>query len=52
LAKGRPEINFVSTFERQMHEWSPNELIIAMPLKDFETAVESIPHSGYGKIQA
>lgn len=49
LAKGRPEINFVSVFERGRHEvWSPNELIIALPLKDFETAVQNIPNSGYG----
>lgn len=51
LAKGKPEINFVSVFERRTHEWSPNELIVALPLKDFETAVESIPHSGYGTTQ-
>jgi uncharacterized protein (DUF169 family) len=51
LAKGRPEINFVSAFERRAHEWSPNELIIALPLKDFETAVENIPQSGYGTAQ-
>jgi uncharacterized protein (DUF169 family) len=48
LAKGKPEINFVSTFERRAREWSPNELIVALPLKDFETAVESIPSSGFG----
>jgi uncharacterized protein (DUF169 family) len=51
LAKGRPEINFVSAFERRAHDWSPNELIIALPLKDFETAIESIPHSGFGTSQ-
>jgi uncharacterized protein (DUF169 family) len=52
LAKGKPEINFVSVFERRTHDvWSPNELIVALPLKDFETAVESISHSGYGTTQ-
>jgi len=51
LAKGRPEINFVSTFERRRHEWSPNELIIALSLKDFKIAVESLPYSGYGTAQ-
>jgi uncharacterized protein (DUF169 family) len=48
LAKGRPEINLISTFERRACEWSPNELILAMPLKDFEAAVENLPNSGYG----
>jgi hypothetical protein len=38
-------------FERHSHKWSPNELIIALPLKDFDTAIESIPHSGYGTAQ-
>jgi uncharacterized protein (DUF169 family) len=52
LAKRRPEINFISTFERRAHKWSPNELMIALPWKDFETAVESIPRSGYGTAQA
>jgi len=51
LAKGRPEINFVSVFERRVHSWSPNELIVALPLKDFETAVESISRSGFGTAQ-
>jgi uncharacterized protein (DUF169 family) len=49
LAKGKPDINFISTFERKRGQWSPNELIIALPLKDFLIAVESIPHSGYGE---
>jgi len=48
LAKGRPEINLISMFERRAGKWSPNELILAMPLKDFEAAVENIPNSGYG----
>lgn len=51
LAKERPEINFVSIFERRARGWSPNELIVALPLKDFEIAVESIPHSGFGTAQ-
>lgn len=51
LAKGRPEINLVSTFERRVRKWSPNEFIVTLPLKDFETAVESISHSGYGTAQ-
>ena len=52
LAKGRPEINFISVFERRAHEWSPNELIIALPFRDFEAAVESITLSGFGLAQA
>jgi uncharacterized protein (DUF169 family) len=48
LAKGRPEINLISTFERKAGKWSPNELMLAMPLKDFEGAVNNIPNSGYG----
>lgn len=48
LAKGKPEINLISTFERRAGKWSPNELVLAMPLRDFEAAVENIPLSGYG----
>jgi len=48
LAKGRPEVNLISTFERRAGKWSPNELILAMPLRDFEAAVENMPNSGYG----
>jgi uncharacterized protein (DUF169 family) len=48
LAKNRPEINLISTFERKAGKWSPNELILAMPYKDFEVAVKNIPNSGYG----
>jgi uncharacterized protein (DUF169 family) len=51
LAKGRPEINLVSAFERRAGKWSPDELMIALPLKDFEAAVENIPHSGFGTAQ-
>ncbi|MGA3289808.1 MAG: DUF169 domain-containing protein [Candidatus Bathyarchaeia archaeon] len=48
LAKASPEINLISTFERRAGSWSPNELVLAMPLKYFEEAVENIPNSGYG----
>lgn len=48
LAKGKPEINLISTFERRVGKWSPNELVLAMPLRNFEAAVENIPQSGYG----
>ena len=47
-AKGRPEINLISTFERQQNKWSQDEFIVAMTLKDFEEAVKNIPHSGFG----
>jgi uncharacterized protein (DUF169 family) len=49
LAKGKPEINFISVFERRNGKWSPNELIVALPFKDFEIAVKSIPYSGFGR---
>jgi len=52
LAKERPEINLISFFERKGGKWSPDELMIAMPLKDFETSVKNIPVSGYGTTQA
>jgi uncharacterized protein (DUF169 family) len=52
LAKGKPEINLISTFERKAGKWSPNELILAMPLKDFESAIGNIPNSGYGTVKA
>ena len=48
LAKNKPEINLISTFERKAGKWSPNELVLAMPLKTFKSAVENIPKSGYG----
>lgn len=51
LAKGRPEINFLSVFERRQDRWSPNEFILALPFKDFEEAVEDIPNSGFGTAQ-
>jgi hypothetical protein len=49
LAKGKPEINFISVFERRNGKWSPNELIVALPFKGFEIAVKSIPYSGFGR---
>jgi hypothetical protein len=52
LAKGKPDVNFISVFERRRSTWSPNELIVTLPFKDFLVAVESIPHSGYGSSPA
>ncbi|MGD0029196.1 MAG: DUF169 domain-containing protein [Candidatus Bathyarchaeia archaeon] len=48
MAKGKPEINLISAFERRGGRWAPNELMVGMPLKDFEAAIENIPESGYG----
>ncbi len=48
LAKNKPEINLIAMFERKAGGWSENELILAMPFRDFETAVKNIPYSGYG----
>jgi uncharacterized protein (DUF169 family) len=48
LAKEKPEINLISTLERKTGKWSPNELVLAMPLKTFESAIENISKSGYG----
>jgi uncharacterized protein (DUF169 family) len=52
LAKGKPDVNFISVFERRRGTWSPNELIVTLPFKDFLVAAESIPHSGYGSSPA
>ena len=49
LAKGKPDVNLISTFERTRHKWSPDKLIVTLPFKDFITAVKSIDYSGYGK---
>jgi uncharacterized protein (DUF169 family) len=52
LAKRKPDVNFISVFERRRGTWSPNELIVTLPFKSFIVAVESIPHSGYGSSSA
>jgi len=52
LAKGKPDVNFISIFERRRGTWSPDEFIVTLPFKDFLVAVESIPHSGYGSLPA
>ena len=48
MSKGRPEINFLAAHARRLAKWSPNELMVMMPFKDFEMAIDSIPLSGYG----
>lgn len=50
LAKGAPEINFLSSHARKLAKWSPNELMVTMPFKDFETVINNIPLSGYGTV--
>jgi len=50
LAKGKPDVNFISIFERRRGKWSPSELMVTLPFKDFLVAVESISHSGFGRI--
>jgi len=52
LAKGRPNVNFISIFERRRGKWSPNELVITLPFKAFLVAMESLRHSGYGSSPA
>jgi uncharacterized protein (DUF169 family) len=49
LAKGKPDVNLISIFERTRHKWSPDELIVTLPFKDFITAMRSVDYSGYGK---
>jgi uncharacterized protein (DUF169 family) len=49
LAKGEPDVNLISTFERARHKWSPDKLIVTLPFKDFMIAVRSVDYSGYGK---
>lgn len=48
LVKGTSEINFLSSHSRKFAKWSPNELMVSMPFKDFESAVGNIDLSGYG----
>jgi uncharacterized protein (DUF169 family) len=49
LAKGKPDVNLISIFERRRHKWSPNDLIVTLPFKNFMSAVKSVDYSGYGK---
>ncbi len=48
MAKGKPEINFVSRHGRGFGNWSPGELIIGLPFHDFCEAVRNLPTSGFG----
>jgi uncharacterized protein (DUF169 family) len=52
MAKRKPDVNFISVSERRRGTWSPNELIVTLPFKDFLVAVESIPCSMYGSPSA
>ena len=48
LAEDKPQINLIAAFDRKGIKWSPNELILAVPFKEFEIAFENISKSGYG----
>ena len=49
LAKGKPDLNLISMFERARHKWSSDKLIITLPFKDFMAALKNIDNSCYGK---
>jgi len=49
LAKGKPDVNLISIFERTRHKWSSDTLIVTLPFKDFMTVMRSVDYSGYGK---
>ncbi len=49
LAKEKPDINLISTFERTKRKWSQSELIVTLPFKDFMIAARNVDYSGYGK---
>jgi len=49
LAKGKPDVNLISMFERARHKWSPDKLIVTLPFKDFMTAARSVDESSYGR---
>jgi hypothetical protein len=36
-------------FERTRHKWSPDELTVTLPFRNFIVAVRSLDRSGYGK---
>ena len=48
LAKGKPEINFLTENARRHATWSPNEFMIALPFEVFEAAVNNLLNSGFG----
>jgi uncharacterized protein (DUF169 family) len=49
LEKGKPDVNLISMFERTRHKWSPDELTVTLPFRNFIVAVRSLDRSGYGK---
>jgi uncharacterized protein (DUF169 family) len=48
LAKGKPEINFLTENARRHAAWSPNEFMIALPFETFVAAVNNFSNSGFG----
>ena len=51
LAENQPQINLIASFDRSGGKWSPNEMILALPFKQFEEALENISKSGYGSFE-
>ena len=49
--KGKPENKPHLSFERQGGKWLPNELTVAMPMKDFEAEIANILKSNYGSAE-
>jgi uncharacterized protein (DUF169 family) len=47
LAKNQPQINLIASFDRGGGKWSPDEMILALPFKHFEEALENTSKSGY-----
>lgn len=48
LAKGKPDVNLISIFERTRHKWSTDKLVVTLPFRDFAIALRNIENSGYG----
>ena len=48
LGKNQPQINLIASFDRAGGKWSPNQMILAIPFKHFEEALENMSKSGYG----
>jgi uncharacterized protein (DUF169 family) len=47
LAKNQPQINLIASFDRGGGKWDPDEMILALPFKHFEEALENTAKSGY-----
>lgn len=50
ITTGKLDINFIDPHVREyVKQFGPDEVIVSLPLKDFQTAVENIPHSSCGR---